>query len=138
MRVVLDANIVISAIIFGGKPAVVLGLARSKDIEVFVSEPIIGQIVRALRLKFGWNNWRINNFSVDIQELTTTVFPNININIIKEKDSDNRILECAVEAQADYIVSGDKKHVLSLKEFEGIKIISPKEFLEIFLTNEEK
>lgn len=54
------------------------------------------------------------------------------INIIKADSSDNRFLECAVEAKANYLISGDNKHLLPLKNFRGIKITSPGEFLELY------
>ncbi len=56
------------------------------------------------------------------------VEPKENINIIKEDPDDNKFLECAVEACADYIISGDA-HLLKLQQFRGIEILSPKEFL---------
>ena len=52
------------------------------------------------------------------------------VDIVKNDEADNRILECALEAQAHYLVSGDKRHLLPLKKFEGIRIVSPAEFLE--------
>ncbi len=56
--------------------------------------------------------------------------PNITLNIIKEDPADDRILECAVEGEAEYLVSGNK-HLLNLKEFQGIKILTAKLMLEI-------
>ena len=51
--------------------------------------------------------------------------------MIREKDDDNRILECALEGKAEYIISGDKRHLLPLGEYEGIRILSPDEFLRL-------
>jgi len=51
--------------------------------------------------------------------------------VIREKDDDNRILECALEGKAEYIISGDKRHLLPLGEYEGIRILSPDEFLRL-------
>ncbi|MBC7319883.1 putative toxin-antitoxin system toxin component, PIN family, partial [bacterium] len=59
------------------------------------------------------------------------VYPKTKVSLIKEKKDDNRILECALEGKVDYIISGDRKHILPLKEFKGIKIVSVGEFLEI-------
>ena len=50
---------------------------------------------------------------------------------IVEKDSDNRILECAVEARADYLITGDTKHLLPLKRFKGVRIVLSDEFLRL-------
>jgi len=45
---------------------------------------------------------------------------------------DHRILECAVAARADYLITGDKRHLQSLKHFRGIQIVSPREFIDLF------
>jgi predicted nucleic acid-binding protein len=63
--------------------------------------------------------------------MATLVIPKQTLKVIKERDSDNRILECTVEGKAQYIVSGDEHHLLPLREFEGIKILSPAEFLRL-------
>lgn len=65
----------------------------------------------------------------EIGNFTRLVKPKVQISLIKEKDSDNRILECALEAKADYIISGDTKHLQPLKKFQGIPILSPARFL---------
>jgi predicted nucleic acid-binding protein len=53
------------------------------------------------------------------------------LSIITGRDSDNRVLECAVEGKADYIVTGDKKHLLPHGTFQGIQIVSPRDFLTV-------
>jgi predicted nucleic acid-binding protein len=54
------------------------------------------------------------------------------LSVVERDKSDDRILECALEAKADYIISGDS-HLLSLKEYQGIRILSPADFLQLFL-----
>ena len=65
----------------------------------------------------------------DIEQITILIKPTKEITAVKRDSSDNRILECALEAKADYIVSGDIKHLQSLKNFQGIPILSPAKFL---------
>jgi len=60
------------------------------------------------------------------------VSPSFTLSVVERDKSDDRILECALEAKGDYIISGDS-HLLSLKEYQGIKILSPAEFLKLFL-----
>lgn len=132
LRVTLDTNIYISAVLFGGKPDEILDLAREGKIRVVISEKIISEITEILGRKFRAENWRVQKIVRHIRRFTTLVVPGIVLEIITKHKQDNRILECAVESRADYIVSGDKKHILSLKEFQGIRIMSPKELLEIF------
>lgn len=132
MKITIDSNIFISAAISGGKPEQILSLARRKKMEIFVSYAIIMEVVKTLKNKFYWTNQQIELVLEDIQKNTTTVFPNNKIDIIKIKPSDNRILECALEAKVDFIVSGDKKHILPLKKFRGIKIVNANDFLETY------
>ena len=65
-------------------------------------------------------------------EVAELVVPQRNISIIERSPADNRILECAVEGRAEFIVTGDKRDLGKLKTFEGIKIVSPSSFRSIF------
>ena len=131
VKVVADTNIYISAILFGGKPEEVLNLARGGRIELLVSEAVLAQTARVLKRKFDWTNWEISQVLEDINSMATLVIPKQTLKVIKERDSDNRILECAVEAKAQYILSGDEHYILPLKEYKGVKILSPAEFLRL-------
>lgn len=130
-KVVLDTNVYISAIVFGGKPEEIRKLSREGKISLLISEAILKEIAEALRRKFNWQNWQISQAIDEIRELATLVIPGEVISVIKEDDADNRILECALEGKAQYIVSGDEHHLLPLKEYQGIKILSPTDFLNI-------
>jgi len=57
------------------------------------------------------------------------VEPKEKFNTIKDDPSDNKIIECAKEGKSDFIITNDN-HLLKLKEFEGIRIVTPKEFLK--------
>ena len=72
-----------------------------------------------------------------IQEIATLIQPTQKISVIKLKDSDNRILECALAAKAHFLVTGDTQHILPLKKVNGIIILSPSEFLSVMLSNEK-
>lgn len=128
----MDTNVFISAFVFGGKPLEVIKLILDEKIEVYISSFIINEIVRILQEKFNWEESRINQLLNIIETSTIKVFPRTKLALIKEKDDDNRILECALEGHVAYIVTGDKKHILALKEFNGIRIVSVDEFLKIF------
>jgi putative PIN family toxin of toxin-antitoxin system len=130
-KVVLDTNIYISAILFGGKPEMIRTLSREKKIEVLISEEIISEIVGVLEQKFGWERSDLDQIVEEIRELNTLIVTSRYIPLIKNDDTDNRIIECAVEGNAQYIVSGDKRHLLPLKEYKGIKILTPDEFLKL-------
>lgn len=132
VKVVADTNIYLSAILFGGKPDKIRRLAREKEIELLISEQILAEIAGILKRKFDWLDSQISQTIDSIRTTTTLITPKYTLNVIKKHNPDNRILECAVEGGAQYIVSGDKHHLLPLKGWKGIKIISPSEFLEIF------
>jgi uncharacterized protein len=132
LRVTADSNIFISALNFGGLPDKLLALARHGEIEIAVSEAIIDEVSRVLRGKFRWTEEAINSARVQISEFTEHVVPALHINAVPEDPDDNRILECAAAADSEYIVTGDK-HLLRLAHFGAVKIVTPADFLEIYL-----
>lgn len=130
-KVVFDTNVFISAILFGGNPRKILELAREGEIRLFTSSAILLELAEKLYIKFQWSQEEIKDVVLGIGAFTQTVKPQTKIHKITADPDDNRILECAIKAKADFIISGDKHHMLSLKEFEGVKIVSPTEFLEV-------
>jgi len=131
IKVVIDTNVFISAFVFGGNALEIVRLFLKDDIEVYISPFIFEEITRILREKFLWEELKIEKLLQLIRPKVNEVYPKVRVSIIKSKDDDNRILECALESKANYIISGDKRHILPLKELEGIKIVSVSEFLEI-------
>lgn len=131
-KVVFDTNLYISAILTPGKQREILNLAKDEKIDLFISEYILEEISRILKEKFDWPDQDIRKALIQIEEVASLVFPAERIDVIKIHPEDNFILGCALAAGADFLISGDKKHILPLKEFRGIKILAPAEFLEIF------
>ena len=131
-KVVLDTNVLVSALHFGGRPREVLDLARHKHIELIISAFILQETENVLREKFHWEEQILRLTLSRLKGISTLTEPHGRITIIKEKDSDNRILECAVAGGADFLVTGDTKHVLPLKEFQGIQILRPSAFVRRF------
>lgn len=68
--------------------------------------------------------------SAPVRKLFTIVEPEVRVSIIQEKQDDNRILECAIQARAHYLATGNTKHILPLREYQGISICSPADFLQ--------
>ena len=128
-KIVIDTNVFVSGLNFKGKPREVLDLIWKEEIKVYLSLFILRELEKVLEEDFGWNKEQIERTIKRIKGKTMKVQPKVKISVIKEKDDDNRILECAVEGKAQYIVSGDKQHLLPLKEYQGIKVLSPAEFL---------
>jgi len=127
--VVLDTNVLISAILFGGKPRVVLEKVRKGAVHCFLSPAILDELRDVLmRPKFGFSEDAVFQVIEELHLICDIVFPNTTLSVVHEDPDDNRILECAMEAQADIIVSGDP-HLLSLKKFRNIRILSPADYL---------
>lgn len=131
LKVVFDTNIYISAILFGGNPRQILELAREKEIKLFISKFILLEIAQKLRDKFGWEECEIQEVIKGICKFAIVVSPKKKVNVIKEDKEDNAILDCALVGEVDMIISGDKRHLLSLGKFKDISIVSAKHFLDI-------
>ena len=104
-------------------------MAVDGDIEVAVSAPIIRETLRVLREKFDWDGYRLNDAKQQILGLARLVEPAQTLDVVQDDPDDNRIVECAVEAGAEYIVTKDKD-LLRLGGYGEIKMIRPADFLK--------
>jgi putative PIN family toxin of toxin-antitoxin system len=128
-RVVLDSNVFISALVFGGKPREILDLALKGLIEVAVSDDILEEIKEVLQgKKFQFPKRMVRGLLSEIEDLANLVEPEEKIEAVLEDPEDNRVFECAVGSGASVIVTGDS-HLLALQNFGRIKIMNPNEFL---------
>lgn len=129
-RVVLDTNVLVSGLCFGGPPAGILRPALSGKFELFTSSLLIDEFRRVMNLKFPHRQEQIaetlNELALLWEVVSTQGHPALSV--IAEDPDDDRVLECAVAAQADVIVSGDK-HLLGLERYRGIDILAPSRFL---------
>jgi putative PIN family toxin of toxin-antitoxin system len=130
-KVVIDTNVFVSGLTFKGKPREVLDLIWRGDIEACISSFIFKELEETLKKDFSWDRDQIKHTIEKIKAKTILVQPKNKVSVIKENDDDNRILECAIEGRVQYLISGDRKHLLPLKEYRGIKILSPAEFLKL-------
>lgn len=131
LKVVIDTNVFVSGLHYGGRPRQVLDLLWQGEIEVYISPFILAELARVLEARLRWSSQHVEEVIEAIQASAREIEPQIRLSRIQEKEDDNRILECAVAGQADYLVTGDSKHILPLKEFQGVKIVSTAEFLRI-------
>jgi putative PIN family toxin of toxin-antitoxin system len=121
-RVTLDTNIYISALEFGSNPLRLLEMAIDGDIEVATSQPIIDEVRRVLEDKFEWGVEELREAEALIGSLAHKVRPRWALDVVRRDSADNRVLECAMEAGSDFIVSGDKD-LLRLKSFENTRMV---------------
>jgi putative PIN family toxin of toxin-antitoxin system len=135
MRVVLDTNVIISGLLFsGGPPGKVLDLWIDDRILVVLSQELIEECLEVIsrpKFKRAGTPFERQELLINLFEIGGTVFvnPKHSLDVIKDDPDDNRFLECAVEGRAEYIVSGDD-HLLALREYQGIPIVSPADFLQ--------
>ena len=131
IRIVLDTNVLVSAIVFGGNPRRVIESILEGSVHLTLSREILDELEGMLcRKKFGMSPQIARNISNELVSICDIVAPERRATVMTSDPYDNMVLECAAEAKADYIISGDT-HLLDLCEFEGIKIVNPAQFLDI-------
>jgi putative PIN family toxin of toxin-antitoxin system len=130
MRVVFDTNIFISALIFPGSQAEKAILRIIGNDNLILSPAILKEVLAVLSKKFSRDREELSKVAVHLAYLALMVTPETRIEIFQD-EPDNRILECAVAGGADLIVTGDKA-MLELLEFEGIRIVSLRDYLQSF------
>jgi putative PIN family toxin of toxin-antitoxin system len=127
--------VIVSGLNFPGNEREVLDLARSGRYEFYLSPFIMNEVSGILRRKFAWNEDLINNAIRMLTQWAIVVHPETTVSIVKRNDADNRILECALEARADYIVTGDRRDLLPLKRIQNTTIVTSVKFLSILGTD---
>ncbi len=134
VRVVLDTNVVVSAAISDeGNPAKIFALMLSGVIENISSVEIIAEVKEVFerpKISALMSNEDKEFFIDNFENLSVKIETKSRFTEIKDDPSDNKFIEVAVDGGADYIVSGDP-HLTGIKSFEDIRIVTPKEFLDL-------
>lgn len=128
-KVVVDTNVFISGVLFGGNPRTIIETWLGKKYIFCLSPQLKAEILNKLQRKFLLPISAMKLIEEALDTNTKKYIPKKKLFICKDAE-DNFLLELAQEAQADYIVSGDKL-VLELKQYNKTTIISPKDFLKI-------
>ena len=136
MKAVLDVGQFVSATLQArGHPAQILAAWRAGQFELVTSLAILGDLRRVLRYprlrkRHQWSDEEIELF-VDAIALAATLTPGVlEVNAVAEDPTDNKVLACAVEGQADYVVASDD-HLLKLERYAKIPILPPRRFLDL-------
>jgi|SRR3989344_3184249 len=128
-KVILDTNILISALGWKGNPNQVFSRIVNGEVDFIISDEQFAELAEALEYpKFQFTEEQKSRFKSLILEIATFVKPIEKIDSIKNDPDDNIILEAAIAGKVDYIVTGDPD-LLELKEFRGIRIVKAREFL---------
>ncbi len=126
-KFVFDTNVLISATLWDSSVAQkLLFKLIEANIQIFSSREIIEEYQEILKRDFDYNDKEIEDITEKVLQFVTLVIPGKKIEIVKEDSDDNKIIECAIESKADYILSYDK-HLLKLKEYQGVRVIKPEE-----------
>ncbi len=129
MRVVFDTNILVSALVFpGGRGDLALRRIIEETDRLVLSRPILDELLDVLGRKFARDAEELAHVAVFLSDLSVLVAPKRRLDVVKD-EPDNRILECAVAARAEIIVTGDKL-LLALKRHEGIRLLTLRDYLE--------
>jgi uncharacterized protein len=119
-RVTADSNVIVSALVFGGKPLAILEMAQAGEIDLAISEPIINEALRIIRDKFYRSREQIAEMESHLRPITRVVQPTEHLEVVPDDADDNKIIECAVAAGSEVVVPRDE-HLLRLGSFRGIK-----------------
>jgi predicted nucleic acid-binding protein len=105
-------------------------------VELHASPFILGEVGRVLRDKFGWEEERAGRSVAKVGRVTGNIHePPESVAVIEDNPTDNRILECTLAADAEFVVTGDKKHLLPLGSFRGVLIVGVADSLASFSTD---
>lgn len=130
MRVVLDTNVIISGLTYRGNEHRVLALAKDGQFELALSPYILEEVERVLARKFQRAAQGTSRDIADLLQYATIIDPPALSDAVPGGHADNRILDCGAAAGADFLVTGDKRHLLPLGEHRGTRILNALEFLQ--------
>ena len=128
LRVVLDTNVVVSGLLHQkGAPAAILDAATSKKFRCYISESLLDEYREVLTRDYlGLDQHRAARFIGDLRGVAIFVVPRKKVAVTRDPD-DNRVVECALEAGADFIVTGNIRDFPA--QFHGARVVTPRDFL---------
>ncbi|MPZ98351.1 MAG: putative toxin-antitoxin system toxin component, PIN family [Dehalococcoidia bacterium] len=137
MRLVLDTNVLVSALVTpGGSPFRVYARCLEPDIVLLTSAPLIAELRGVMSQKFAWPSEEIDEAIAELLLASEVVEPAEAVRDVPDDPDDDRVLEAALAGEAELIVSGDR-HLLRLDEWQRIPILRPREALDVIGEAEE-
>ena len=131
IRAVVDTNVTVSGLLFGGVPLKVIKSALARKFTWVTSPILIEEVERVMRYKkFGLTNAEVATLTRPIFSISEVVVPVSTIDVIARCPADNRVLECGIEGDCQFIVSGDRRDLLSLKRFQHVQIVTARQFMD--------
>jgi len=135
IRAVLDANVLVSGIMAEGVPRNILRAWRAGHFHLVESQATLDEIARVLRYpkiarRHQWSEAEIQAFMESLEALAILTPGKLRLDAVAADPSDNRYLECAIEGEANCVVTGDG-HLLELAVYREVEMLSPREFVEL-------
>ena len=128
---VFDTNILFSGLGWRGAPYRCLELARTGIIEGVTCQDILDELAEKLETKLNFSGTQITDATADLLTFLRFVIINNSLSVISADPDDNKVLECGVISGATHIITGDRRHLLPLCEYQKISIVSPADFLTL-------
>jgi putative PIN family toxin of toxin-antitoxin system len=131
LRALCDTNVLVSAFIAGGPPSRVIEASIDGRIELVLADPVIDELERVLTVKLGFEPARVRDLTALLLDISVarTGAPTQPVRAITGDPDDDVVLACGVNAGVQLIVSGDRRHMLRVREHHGIRIVSPQMLL---------
>jgi putative PIN family toxin of toxin-antitoxin system len=130
-RILYDTSVLLSGIGWRGKPATTLDLARNRHVVGLTCDHIIREIGEKLETKLGYAPTAVDEKLAELLVFLQRIEVTGTLHVVTNDADDDPIIECAVVGRAQYIVTGDKRHLLPMGSFQGIEIITPSRLLEL-------
>lgn len=131
IKATLDTNVLISGTLFSGAPSRVLELAFERKILCVTSFPLIEEFKAIMKEKMKVEDDFLNQTVAALLSVFQVVSPTTEVEYVKNNYMDNIVIATAIDSGSDYLVTGDKKHLLKLHSVDGVPVIAPADFLKI-------
>ena len=126
-----DTNVLVSAFIAGGPPSRVIDAAIDGRVELVLADPVLDELARVLSVKLGFEPTRVREIDTFLTDLAheRVARPAGSPEAVTGDPDDDVVLACAVVAGVDVLVSGDRRHMLTIGEHRGVRIVTPQTLL---------
>jgi putative PIN family toxin of toxin-antitoxin system len=128
---VFDTNVLLSGVGWKGRPYECLELARRGSVDGVTCSELLGELAEKLESKLGFTATQATDTVIDLLTFLRIVPLSGNLVVVIADPDDDKVLDCAVQAGASHIVTGDRRHLLPMGSYQGIEIVTPAQFLAI-------